>query len=97
METLGLQVRVRAMARMHNQAMLRKLLTGDAIDVRSVGTEVEPGVFEISAFVDECDYCDAEKEQWIWSVGRRRSDGRIFAAVDARFYATGVFECLWLR
>ncbi len=46
---------------------------------------------------EDCDYCVGSTEQWIWSIGRRLSDGAIFAALDARFYGNPEFHCLWLR
>lgn len=85
---------------MQNQRMAEKL-SGDAseqcLDVRVIGKEVEPGVFELEAFLPEVDYCDAQTESWIWSIGRRKSDGKIFAAVDTRYYLDDAYECLWLR
>lgn len=80
-----------------NQAMARKLSKGEALDVRAIGTEVEPGVFELQSFTEDVDYCDAQTEAWIWSVGRRQADGQLLAATDARFYERPGYECLWLR
>jgi len=82
---------------MQNKRMEEKLDRLDAMDVRVVGFEIEPGVFELTKFVEDVDYCDALNEQWIWSIGRREKDDRIFAAVDARFYQKPGYECLWLR
>jgi hypothetical protein len=82
---------------MHNRAMRRKLEDGEALDVRAIGKELEPGVFELSRFVDDVDYCDAKNEEWIWSIGRRLRDGVVLAATNARFYQNDEFECLWLR
>lgn len=80
-----------------NQAMRRKLDALEALDVRALGAEVSPGVFELREFVPDQDYCDAQNEAWIWSIGRRKVDGKIFAAVDPRYYQNSEFECLWLR
>lgn len=93
---------------MRNQAMARKLSNEDAIDIEKItvhGTEKDAadpqlaGAFKIDPlqFVDDRDYCVSSSEEWIWSIGRRRSDGAVFAALDGRFYQNPEFECLWLR
>jgi hypothetical protein len=88
---------------MLNQAMQRKLTRGEAIDVETIAvqhTEHGPayeGVYRLQRYVDDRDYCVGSSESWIWSIGRRLSDGAIFAATDARFYQNPAFECLWLR
>jgi hypothetical protein len=33
-----------------------------------------------SVFKEGKDYCDGERERWIWSIGQRKSDGTIFAS-----------------
>jgi len=85
------------LAHMSNKAMQNKLMKDKAIDVRMAGTEVEKGVFELREFVDDVDYCDAQTESWIWSIGRRLSDRKIFASTDTRFYQNSDYHCLWLR
>jgi hypothetical protein len=97
MRTLGSHVRSAALAVMRNKAMQNKLMKGKAIDVRAIGVEVEPGVFELRLYRDGVDYCDAKKEQWIRSIGKRWADGRLFAAIDGRYWGNGAFECVWLR
>ena len=82
---------------MRNKSMEQKLAQLDALDVREIGIEVEPGVFELKRFTEDIDYCDAQNEQWIWSIGKRKSDSKIFASVDTRFYGDPGYECLWLR
>lgn len=89
---------------MRNQAMKRKLEKGEARDVESMLELAAPeagdlyrGTFRLDRFVEDCDYCVRSTEQWIWSIGRRLSDGAIFAALDARFYGNPEFRCLWLR
>lgn len=80
--------------------MKEKLETGDCLDVNRIGTQVEgfEGVaWELKEFIDDRDYCDASGEKWIWSIGRRVTDQRIFAAIDTRFYGNPMFRCLWLR
>jgi hypothetical protein len=90
---------------MLNQAMARKLESGECIDVEKIlapadAADVGPafaGVYRIRSFTDDVDYCVGSREYWIWSIGKRLTDGAIFAATDARFYQNPAFECLWLR
>jgi hypothetical protein len=80
-----------------NYAMARKLGTGEAVDVRHLGEEIEPGIFRLHHFIEDVDYCNAQREVWTWSIGRRKTDDAILAATDVRFYENPEFECLWLR
>ena len=86
---------------MNNKAMKRKLDAGECIDVAKVGTEVQvegrARVFQLKRFEDDVDYCIAEVEAWIWSIGKRKSDGVFFASTDTRFYMHPDYECVWLR
>lgn len=88
---------------MRNQAMLRKLRSGEARDVEKMLALDQTqsgelaGTFRLDRFVDDSDYCVGSTEQWIWSIGRRLTDGEIFAAIDTRFYQNPEFHCLWLR
>ena len=93
---------------MTNQAMKRKLDEGDCLDVTEIGNEIEVSelderrgvrIFELEPdeFEDDMDYCIAETESWIWSIGKRKSDGKILASTDARFYQNADYDCLWLR
>jgi hypothetical protein len=84
--------------------MQRKLEKGDALDVESMIALAAPepgdlyrGTFRLDRFVDGVDYCVGSTEQWIWSIGRRLTDGAIFAALDTRFFGNPEFQCLWLR
>ncbi len=84
--------------------MARKLETNGAIDVETILELAAPeagyifrGTFRLDRFVGVADYCVGSTEQWIWSIGRRHSDGAIFAALDFRFYQNPDFHCLWLR
>lgn len=43
------------------------------------------------------DLCIVETESWIWSVGVRESDGRVFASTSAEFYEQPGYKCIWLR
>jgi hypothetical protein len=86
---------------MKNKAMERKLNPTSKIqclDVRVIGKETDdPLIFELEDFIEDVDYCDKETERWIWSIGRRNADGKIFASIDTRFYQNPEYECLWLR
>jgi hypothetical protein len=82
-----------------NLRMAEKLERGEAIDVNMVGDPLPnfPGVWVMEDFLDGMDYCDAENEVWIWSIGRHNVDGKYYAATDTRFYQNPLFECVWLR
>jgi len=84
--------------------MRRKLEKGEALDVETMIATAAPqpgalyrGTFHLDRFVEGVDYCARSTEQWIYSIGRRKSDGEIFAALDSRFYQNPEFHCLWLR
>lgn len=79
---------------MTNRAMARKLIDGEAIDISGYP---RTGQYYILIGVEGKDYCDAEREEWIWSIGRRRADGVILASVSSDLYQNPQFECLWLR
>ena len=84
---------------MKNKEMERQLEQNEVIDVNTIGDRWPgfEGVWELYDFMDEVSYCDAEGERWIISIGRRKLDGKIFAATDNRFYENPAFECLWMR
>ncbi len=89
---------------MRNQAMKRKVERGEALDVESMIELAAPepgslyaGTFRLDRFVEGVDYFAGSTEQWIWSIGRRHSDGAIFASIDSRFAGNPEFDCLWLR
>lgn len=84
-----------------NQELRKRLLSGDVLDVREMGVEEEPGVFRLTHFVDGHDYADSKTEQWIWSIGKHKNTGEIFAAFDGRYYDPNNedfdYETLWMR
>jgi len=82
---------------MQNKAMEKMLKNGEALDVRKIGIEMSQGIFKLKLFEDNIDYCDSETENWIWSIGKNKTTGEIFASLDTRFYSNKEFECLWLR
>lgn len=80
-----------------NLAMKKELEKGAALDVREIGTEVGPGKYQLPKVVDGKDYCDSRTEAWIWSIGKRKTDGVILASTAADLYQNDDYECLWLR
>lgn len=84
--------------------MKRKLERGELRDVEKLLAlepvppgEIFRGTFHLDRFVEDVDYCVGSTEQWIWSIGRRKSDGEIYAAIDSRFAGNPEFDLLWLR
>lgn len=45
----------------------------------------------------ETDFCDSSTEEWIWSVGRRVEDDKVFASKTPCFYQLPGYNCVWLR
>lgn len=82
---------------MTHRAMQNKLNRGDAKDI---GDHQREGEYIVLPAFDqdlEMDYCDYKAERWIWSIGRRKSDGTILASFTPDLYQNPNFECLWLR
>lgn len=81
----------------HNRVMREMLDKGECINVRAIGKEIEHGVFLLHTFIENKDYCDWKRQQWIWSIGRDKQGNAIFASYDDRYYLNPQYECLWLR
>ena len=81
---------------MQNKRMAAKIRSNEAIDV-SRNSVTEEGYYILNDFFEEKDYCDAVKEQWIWSIGISYATGIILASSSANFYQNKEFECLFLR
>lgn len=83
-------------SRMQNRRMEDMLRTGKCVDVsqfpRAGKYYVLPGPPAANL-----NYCDATYERWIWSIGRRLSDGAILASLAPDLYGNKDFECLWMR
>lgn len=83
-------------SRMTDRRMEDLLRNGKCVDVSKFPRDgkyyVLPGPPATSI-----DYCDATYERWVWSIGRRLSDGVILASLAPDLYANKNFECLWLR
>jgi hypothetical protein len=84
-------------ATIKNTWMKNALRSGDAIDVRMIGMEIEPGVFRLTEFIPDIEYVDAEKEAFIQSVGKDLASGEVLASTDGRFYNNDDYETLYLR
>lgn len=80
---------------MDNLAMAEKLRKVEAIDISSFAREGK--YYVVPVFVEDVDYCDAKREAWVWSIGRRKSDGVVLASLSADLYQNPAFDCLWLR
>jgi hypothetical protein len=77
--------------------MKNALISGTVIDVRQVGVEIKPGVFKLTHYVPSTQYVDPEEEQFIFSIGKDKETGEIFAAYDTRFYGDDDYETLYLQ
>jgi len=82
--------------KLNNKAMARKLSSGDCVDL-SKCEKKEDSTYIVLNFIEGVDYCDAEKEIWIWSIGQDKKTGEILASHDTRFYQNQDYKCLWLR
>jgi hypothetical protein len=81
----------------NNPYMYQALATGRMIDVRQIGVEINPKLFRLNKFIPDVEYVDSENGQYIWSIGRDKATGEIFAAFDQRFYGNPDYECVFLR
>jgi len=81
---------------MINRAMLRKLSRGECIDLSECERTPE-GFYVLAEFEEDVDYADVQAGRWIWSIGRRNTDGVILASQDSLFYQNPDFTCLFLR
>lgn len=79
-----------------NKRMAEKLAGGEAVDVSECARTPE-GDYILEKFIDDVDYCDKEREAWIWSIGKNIQTGQIIASTTGRFYQNPLYECLWLR
>jgi hypothetical protein len=76
--------------------MWEKYERGDCVDLSQCARDPD-GYYILERFEVGKDYCDLHAEAWIWSIGRRRSDGQILASTGSRLYQNPDFECLFLR
>ena len=81
--------------KLYNKAIERKLTSG-----RAIGLSRRPrkgDFYVLERVVDGMDYCNAQTEQWIWSIGRHHKTGEILASHTDEFFGHPNFECLWSR
>lgn len=83
---------------MKNNAMAEGLLNGSVRDVSKLERD-DYGRYKLPPgfFLPELDYCDAEKEEWVWSIGRRKENGELLASTAVEFLHSTDYECVWLR
>ena len=77
----------------------RKLENEECIDIAKCRTNAA-GIVQYNLggiFHEDVDYCDAEREEWIWSIGKHNKTGEYHAATDTRFYQHTQYECVFLR
>jgi hypothetical protein len=84
--------------------MPREVLSGRAFDLGRTAERQADGSLRIvdpraleAIDAAAVDLCDLSAGAWIWSVGRHRVTGEVFAAADDRFSGHPDFDCLWLR
>ncbi len=85
-----------------NLRMAEKLSDFEAEDISqceksSEGYYILTGDLADPAHIDGMDFCDASKEQWVWSIGRNKKTGQVLASMNACFYQNPEYDCLWLR
>lgn len=83
---------------MLNRAMRDKLERGECVDL-STCERAGAGCYIVPPDVwqSDVDFCDADLEVWIRSIGRMHATGVILASTDNRFYMNDACECLFLR
>lgn len=86
---------------LRNKRMAEKLSArgyDSALSVLDEGEAIGGGLYKLRRFVEGRDYCDPNAEAWIWSIGRNRMTGEIFASTfGSSFYQDDDYECLFLR
>ena len=90
-----------ARVNMDNKAMARKLKSGECIDLadckRAVGAYEGDYILPKDMDIEDKDLCNAQTEEWIWSVGRCLCCDTRIASHSGHFYKNDKFECIWLR
>lgn len=85
---------------MTNYPMLLKLRDGEAVDISECPRWQDKyyDVTKVFRGMDsEVDYCDFKLQRWVWSIGRHKQTGNIYASLDTTFYQNSDFDCVWLR
>jgi len=81
---------------MTNLRAQEKIDSGEAIDLSDF-PQTNGDYVITNNFVEGMDYYVTAENDWIRSIGRRKSDGVILASTSSKFYQHPDFECIWLR
>lgn len=84
---------------MPNYRMIEKIAARQAVNI-SKAPVTEEGWYDITDLwdlTDGMDFCDLDKELWIWSIGKDTKTDRIYASTGMDFYDAKGYDCLWLR
>jgi hypothetical protein len=79
-----------------NLAMMEKIIRGEAIDLSDCPREGHFYVLPDHLYKEDMDYCDLTRG-WIWSMARRKADGKIVASLRTDLSKDTSVECIWLR
>jgi hypothetical protein len=82
---------------MRKTYMTEKLRAKECLDVNRIGKALGGGRFLLRRVIRGMDYCDAQNERWIHSIGRDRRTKNIIASVGYELYQNPRYDCLWLR
>ncbi|GJQ43986.1 MAG: hypothetical protein JETCAE03_34840 [Ignavibacteriaceae bacterium] len=81
---------------MRNLRMQEKINSGECIDLSECQKTPE-GYYIVKNFIDGIDYCNAQTEEWIWSIGINNETNEIHASHSANLYENPKYKCIWLR
>lgn len=79
-----------------NYAMQNKVLKGEAIDISRFPT-TDKGDYILPEVIEGKDYCVAQSQEWIWSIGRHVQTGEIHASTSQKLAFDDKYELIWLR
>ena len=84
--------------KMRNRRMAEKLGKSEAITLHDCKrTKDGDYIVPENLWQEGTDYCNAEEESWIWSIGKHMKTGQILAAHSTKFYENPEYICLFLR
>jgi hypothetical protein len=85
-------------AGMLNRAMRDRLERGECVDLSTCARTAQGDyIVPVDVWQEDMDYCNADTEEWIWSIGRSHADAQIIASHSNYLYLNPDYECLWLR
>lgn len=87
---------------MQNRRMFEQLVAGECLDLNDCvrtpdGDYILDDRHHVNGEYTGTDFCNAETEQWIWSIGRHLETGVVIASHSNWLYQHPEFECVWLR